>query len=1217
MYFTHHDASAGSLSFDRTFNTARLLNPRYGMFGPGWNSNFDKRLIVYGRIIERRDSTGSPTYYDDRDNDGTFDQARPRGKETWIVNTGPGFNLMRRAGGQEAYSTLGVLISETDAAGVTTSYTHDGSNRLTSVAREGRSITLTYIGASTKPATLQGPSGETLATFSYDASNRLIAVDYPDSAGYRYVYDANGRITFVDDADGRPSEAHEYDAQGRAITSETGDGRDKITLTYNTSTKTTVTDALGRQTIYEFQFTNLLNQITKVTGPCDGVCGAGAEVNQWAYDPNHGRMISTTDPAGKTWTYTYDPITQDLLTSKDPLNQTTTYTYDAQGRMLTRTDPDGAVTTYVQSNPGPTSITQSVTASTTRTTSIAYHANGRPQTITDPRGKVTTMAYDASTADLLTVTDALGHATTFTYDARGRRTGVADALNHSTTTTYDVRGHVTRITNHDGTHTDFGYDQAGRRSSVTDPLGRVTRYIYDNYGRPIAVVDPANQSTRYAYDLMGNLTSLTDAKNQSTSFEYDPHYRVKKTIYPGGAYETFTYDPRGRLATMADRKGIVTTYTYDDLGRLVGKSFANDPTNTPAFSYTYDAAGRMLTAVNGSDTLTWTYNLAGELLNEQSATNASNVAYTYDDGGNRLSVSLDGTLFVTYAYDDASRLTTITRAANGANPALNFGFSYDNANRRTGMSYPNGVNTVYQYDNLNRLTNLAATHTASGTSITNFGYQYDAAGNRTQKSTLDFTEDYKYDPLYRLTRADRTNPGALPPNQWTWGYDAVGNRLSAQKDAEATTSSYNEKNQLTQVSGGGKMLWRGVLDEPGNVNLTSAAASINGQPARILPGNVFEAELNLPVGQNTVTIQAQDGSGNVAVKNYSVTVTGGGATYTYDANGNLTQKVEGADTWVYTWNALDELTAVTKDGAPDATFGYDPLGRRVTKTHAGATARWLYDKEDIVRQWTLAADTVFVHGPKIDEPLAIEQTSASGYLHADGLGSVVRHTSPSGSIDRSLSYGAWGTIETGEPAPYGFGGREWDPQLNLWYLRARYYAPVIGRFVADDPIGFSGGLNLYAYVGQVPTTYVDPYGLKCCNDCPSGNWKVDGGPGFGGGVAFGAGVSIANFVCMSPDPYSPLMVRRGLQICSYIGFFGGLPSPSASYNTSDNPDITGVTCSDTLTTYYEEGKVTFWGPFSDSGTNKGGQPIPRGKISKKLKALTWGVARYKCATIPL
>ncbi len=65
------------------------------------------------------------------------------------------------------------------------------------------------------------------------------------------------------------------------------------------------------------------------------------------------------------------------------------------------------------------------------------------------------------------------------------------------------------------------------------------------------------------------------------------------------------------------------------------------------------------------------------------------MAYTYDAAGNRLTLSLDGSLFVSYAYDDASRLTTISRGSN------NFGLGYDNANRRTSMTYPNGVNTSY------------------------------------------------------------------------------------------------------------------------------------------------------------------------------------------------------------------------------------------------------------------------------------------------------------------------------------------------------------------------------------------------------------------------------------------------------------------------------------------------------------------------------------------
>ena len=342
------------------------------------------------------------------------------------------------------------------------------------------------------------------------------------------------------------------------------------------------------------------------------------------------------------------------------------------------------------------------------------------------------------------------------------------------------------------------------------------------------------------------------------------------------------------------------------------------------------------------------------------------------------------------------------------------------------------------------------------------------------------------DPLYRLTRADRTNPGTTPPNQWTWNYDQVGNRTSAQKDSEATTSSYNEKNQLLGTAGGGKMLWRGTLDEPGNVNLTSAAASINGQPARMLAGNVFEAELNLPTGANTVTIQAQDGSGNVATKNYSVNVTGAPTSYTYDANGNLATKTETSilgqqDVWSYAFNALNQLTSVAKNSVSQAAYFYDPVGRRVERVSASTSTRWTYDAEDVVRQTTGQAETLFLHGPQVDEHLAM--TNAAGvltFLHADALQSIVRHTDGAAGVMESLTYDTWGNVQSGTPGLYAFTGREWDSSSQLLYYRSRWYEPREGRFISEDPVYVSARpqieFDAYAYAAGRPTTFTDPSG---------------------------------------------------------------------------------------------------------------------------------------------
>src|SRR5439155_4489063 len=104
-----------------------------------------------------------------------------------------------------------------------------------------------------------------------------------------------------------------------------------------------------------------------------------------------------------------------------------------------------------------------------------------------------------------------------------------------------------------------------------------------------------------------------------------------------------------------------------------------------------------------------------------------------------------------------------------------------------------------------------------------------------------------------------------------------------------------DKNRLQGSSGGGLLRFRGTINEPGTV-------TVAGQAARMLSGNTFEAMVSVNTGTNTIPVTAQDASGNVKVNNYQVDVTGMGATFTYDPNGNLTQKVEGSDIWTYEWN---------------------------------------------------------------------------------------------------------------------------------------------------------------------------------------------------------------------------------------------------------------------------------------------------------------------------
>jgi len=229
-------------------------------------------------------------------------------------------------------------------------------------------------------------------------------------------------------------------------------------------------------------------------------------------------------------------------------------------------------------------------------------------------------------------------------------------------------------------------------------------------------------------------------------------------------------------------------------------------------------------------------------------------------------------------------------------------------------------------------------------------------------------------------------------------------------------------------------------------------------------------------------VLAKDATGNTRTNTYDIAVGSGTISYTYNARGDLVQRAVGSDAWTYDWDARSLLRRVTRNGAEVARFEYDPLGRRLEKVAGGATANYVYDGVDIVRETVSGGSTTtygYIHGPGIDEPLARENvaTGTLTYFHADGLGSIVKVTDTNGSVVLTRQYDAWGNLETGAADPgYAYTGREWDPETGLYYYRARYYDPKIGRFISEDPIGFLGGVNLYAYVDNRPTEMIDPLG---------------------------------------------------------------------------------------------------------------------------------------------
>jgi RHS repeat-associated protein len=1061
----------------RRYNSRRAYFGKVGAFGRGWTHSFEKSIteVIPGRLIRLNKGDSAPVFLQDEDQDGVFRPDLPAYHPSWIERTGDSYVRHFPQGGEERYGSSGLLLEQVDRVGNTTRIDRDGEGKVTSItAPGGRALNFSYEGD--RVVRMAGPEG-TIATYSY-AGNDLDHVTYVDGSGYSFHYDESGQLLSASDLGGRTLESHTYSV-GRALTSEIADGDEHLTFSLarpvlGGAHQTTVTDALGNRRVYSIGDRGGIRSVTAVAAECS-TCENGSVQSSWTFDAA-GRLggVSTTDGSSEASVGYVRDASGFVLASTLGDGTRTEYTRDALGRPLTRTDPLGGVSRWTHGPAGALSSTDPLG----RTTTFEYGTAGLVSAVVDPAGHRRELGYN-TWGDLTSVTDPLGNTYRIERDNMGRSSAVVDPNQRRSDFGYDTKGRLTSIVRPGALRTELGRDEQGRVRRITRPGGVWTEYEYDAQGRVQAVRDARTGVMRLEYDRLSRLIALTDPNGNATRVAYDPLGRVTSVVHPLGGQETFAYDGAGRLLRWTNRNGVVTTYTRDGAGRPTRRSFSDE---TPAVRYAYDQAGRLASAANGSDTLTWTYDPAGQLVTERSSRNGTTVSYSYSKAGRMTGVSLDGTTLVSNTFDDAGRLTRILIGPG------EFVFSYDPASVRTSLTAPNGVVTTYSYDEAYRLSDISAV--LGSVAVSKAGYGYDGASNRISKDVNGLHEAYGYDGLERLASLVRGG------ERTDWNYDRVGNRLTEQTGGQLLRSTYDHGNRLTARQGGGSYLFQGQTNEGSQI-------TVNSQPARLLPGNAFEVQVEVSPGTNRVMVEATDPSGNVRRNEYEFEVTGTDATYSYDAEGALIGRTEGGHAWVYDWNADGKMVAVTKDGSEAARFEYDPLGRRIRKVASGTSTIYTYEGMDVLRETRNDGIAyTYVHGSGIDEPLArIDQSGAVAHYHADGLGSIVKMTDSRGNVIQTRQYDPWGNLEVGADQPgYAFTGREWDPETGLYYYRARYYDPKIGRFISEDPIGFAASeVNLYGYVGGNPVSAIDPLGLATIPDpngiVPGGPWTPNNAPG--------------------------------------------------------------------------------------------------------------------------
>jgi RHS repeat-associated protein len=727
-----------------------------------------------------------------------------------------------------------------------------------------------------------------------------------------------------------------------------------------------------------------------------------------------------------------------LQTITDPKQSTITYQYDLTGNKKSETNAKNHTMTY------------------------EYDKLNRLVTVIDPYNKVVTRnIYDANN-NITKVIDGKGYLSAGTDDAR-----------YGTLYFYDLANRLVKITDPEIAETNdpnlstskYQYNTVGQIIRETDGLGNAKVYEYDQAGRVIKVIDPLEISTTYSYDKAGNKLYMVDGRGKITKYQYGAFGKLRVVANADDKSVQYQYDIAMNLASMLDRNGKQTLYSYDNRNLLLDKKVAG---TMDKITYTYDALGNRASMVDESGESSYSYD-ENSRLKEIKKGGISQVAYTYDAIGNVASVTDKKGFTTSYTYDKASRMETVGYKGKTTS------YIYDENGNRQAINYHGGVKEKYVYDKNNRLLTLT-NQAPSGSVLSSFTYTYDLAGRQDSKTDSFGTTSYVYDKAGRIIKVE------APGKTTIYGYDQAGNRQSMHETyTSAQPSGYTDPATQQTVQYSIKKseyiytntntllkLVEKLQDETGKELLEKTTAYLyddNGNELR----------------QTTSYMMAH---------NKTMRPSNGANPYGDTIEGDISSLIEKVSNSFDGFNRLKKTEKVKGGERVSVEYTYNGDGLRTQKTtksskdgYKAKVINYLYDRQHVILETDQNDSIITTYVRGINYIGRYDGSNHLSYYLYNGHGDVVQTATESGQVENQYDYDIFGnptlTLEVYENA-IRYAGEFYDAETGLYYLRARYYDPYVGRFISEDSYWGEDtnplSLNLYTYCANNPILYVDPTG---------------------------------------------------------------------------------------------------------------------------------------------